>query len=413
MGPSGWSRFGVARGLRGLIGLLVVVGCVSLVFQLASGGARGAVSRPSGGAFAAASEPSVFLQSVSCSSRDVCTAVGQLFMNHSVTPVGEATPPPVAERWNGRSWSVQQMPAPSTSEGVDGLWVSCPTNDTCFAVGDFMERLNDVTFTAPLVERWAHGAWEIQQMPDLPVDPGNVGFDGVACTAANACMAVGGVGSEPLIERWNGSTWSRQPVPPAVGPIGPVSCTSRRACLAIGFRRPREGLPVVRWNGSRWRLLHARLPSRGFLTGSAEGDVTGLSCTSMRACVAVGGWFDERCPSIAGPTPCGQGRLAWRWDGSRWSMSADSSGDSYANVSCVSSAWCLASSDLSSVRHWDGTRWSTQTLPHKITLNYLSCVSKEACIGVGSSSVGVTGFKPLAVRWNGKRWIDVSRFSPG
>ena len=82
-----------------------------------------------------------------------------------------------------------------------------------------------------------------------------------------------------MVTEWDGLRWT-QPPPGADAVIGKtisvvgVSCTSARACTAVGF----DG-QVFEWNGA-----HAASQD----LGNVVSDFRGVSCTSRTACVAVG-----------------------------------------------------------------------------------------------------------------------------
>src|ERR1700733_1104256 len=142
MGPSGRSRVGVARGLRGLVGVLFAVVCfVGLAAVGFEGQALGAADTQRGEVLS--------LTDVACASPNACTAVGGVTSNPNT---------PMAERWNGRSWSLQNMPVPASGSTGDQLIpvygvlssVSCPSPNTCFAVGTL--DINN-PFPEPLVQR--------------------------------------------------------------------------------------------------------------------------------------------------------------------------------------------------------------------------------------------------------------------
>jgi hypothetical protein len=176
----------------------VVVGGL-LVLSLGGGAARSVGFPRSAGAVIGTPE-SVALTAVSCSSPRSCTAIGYL---------SSQPPRPVAERWNGTTWSLQRIPVPpdgffADDPASDLSSVSCPSAGECFAVvGQAWGA--DHAFIA----RWVHGAWVIQQSP--PGQPLYSWLNGVSCSAPRSCLAVGTApeGDEaPLFEWWNGARWS-------------------------------------------------------------------------------------------------------------------------------------------------------------------------------------------------------------
>lgn len=248
-----------------------------------------------------ASRPDVWLQSVACASARACTAVGVFDANRLALSLGNGVP--VAERWNGRQWSLQRMPDVPNGK-PDQLSISCPSQSECFVVGSVITSSIDSypRVEVPLVERWSNGAWSIQRMP-TPHDVSlpEVRLADVSCGAASVCMAVGSVGTvaSPLAERWDGRRWSVQRLAGrAQGTLSAASCTSKRACIAVGDGGNRGY--AEDWNGSRWS--RASLPTKGYLSAAAGGSISGLSCTSMTACMAVGAWGDYLSIGEPGPT---------------------------------------------------------------------------------------------------------------
>jgi hypothetical protein len=78
---------------------------------------------------------------------------------------------------------------------------------------------------------------------------------GVSCVSATACTAIGyyyfGSLAVPLIERWNGSSWSVMAAPNPSGStytqLESVACTSVTECMATGYYRKSTGgdLPLA------------------------------------------------------------------------------------------------------------------------------------------------------------------------
>lgn len=95
-----------------------------------------------------------------------------------------------------------------------------------------------------LANRWNGTTWTTQSTPSPGGAAGPDQLNGVSCTSASACIAVGtyATKSSPghtLVERWNGTTWTQQSTPSPGGPNGTqlngVSCTSATACIAAGY----------------------------------------------------------------------------------------------------------------------------------------------------------------------------------
>lgn len=226
------------------------------------------------------------LSGISCTSATACTAVGSYINStgHRVT---------LAERWNGTSWTVQPTPNPLGADSSDLKGVSCTSATACTAVGSYTSYVGTEGTQATLAERWNGTSWTIQSTPTGA--DGRL-LEGVSCTSATACTAVGeyrnGAGAVvTLAERWDGTSWAIQPTPNPTGAqlsyLQGVSCTSATACTAVGFSDG-NAPPVtlaMGWNGTGWTLQPTPDPTGG---QSASRRLEGVSCTTAPTCTAVG-----------------------------------------------------------------------------------------------------------------------------
>lgn len=171
------------------------------------------------------------LNAVSCRSARQCLAVGEYTANTG--SVG-----PLAEAWNGRAWSVEKTPAPAgahTSVLADAI---CPSASVCLAVGFAAAG----STSRPLAEQWNGRTWSIEPAPP---PPGSMHSEltGIWCRSARACVAVGyessGIVTRTLAQTWTGSAWSVTPTPDLVEPqataLSGVSCTAPDRCVAVGY----------------------------------------------------------------------------------------------------------------------------------------------------------------------------------
>jgi hypothetical protein len=321
------------------------------------------------------------------------------------------------------SWAIQPTPNPIGATISQLLGVSCPSVTACSAVG-FSINATSPKVRHTLAERWNGTAWKIQPSPDRGVTgPGRgSSLSAVSCTSASACMAVGfftngALISRTLAERWNGTAWKIQPTlnPSASTASGlqGVSCTSATACTAVGFFNTRSESELTlaeQWNGTAWKIQPTPNP-----VGSSINDLTAVSCTSADACTAVG-------VSI-GPT--GLITLAERWDGTAWTIQPiPNPGESNVlnGVSCSSASSCTAvgSGGLSGLdpvaEQWNGTSWVVLPTPGPVgasdtNLTSVSCLSAGDCTAVGLT---FTAGPPVVVaeRWSGTTWVVQHAPSP-
>jgi hypothetical protein len=320
---------------------------------------------------------------VSCTSATACTAVGR-YRNSSNLYVT------LAERWNGTAWLIQSTPNPSEAPGSVLNGVSCSSSEACIAVGSY--GLGSGGTYKSLAERWDGKEWSIVATVNPPEDL-DLSLAGVSCTSAEACTAVGyfvvGSSFKPLAERWNGTVWAIQETPsPTEGTsisLSGVSCTAAEACVAVGKYVNSAGHVVTlaeRRSGTEWAVQTTPNP-----TGSTSSSLSGVSCTSTTACTAVGSANIEGKEFPA---------LVERWNGTAWAIQETPSPkegkeSSLSGVSCTSAEACSAvgsHSGLSLVEQWNGKAWAIEEAPNptgatNIGLSGVSCTSSGFCVAAG------------------------------
>ena len=196
----------------------------------------------------------------------------------------------LAEQWNGSNWQMMRTANPKGAEEPDLAGVSCSSSTNCVAVGSYESTDG---FPDPIAESWNGTTWTVDSLPTFTI--GGL-LAGVSCPAADQCMAVGErfsfrAGEVGLALSWNGSAWTQTKVAKAPSGTGTaftsVSCNSADACEAVGDLSNEEtgtqtGIAEV-WNGTSWTLQSTPNPK-----GAAETILSGVSCTSGSECVAVG-----------------------------------------------------------------------------------------------------------------------------
>jgi hypothetical protein len=329
------------------------------------------------------------LLGVSCSSATACTGVGAYFY--------EEHSQPLAERLNGTQWTREAVPLPA--EVTDGAFeaVSCQSASVCVAVGWY---LNSTGESVTLAEQWNGSTWVVQPTPS-PAEVASASLDGVSCSSATMCIAVGTSYDAQkneraaIVERWNGTDWiaSTAALAGVETLLSSVSCTSETSCFAVGSARAevssaeRRKIVAEEWNGSSWSVAATISP------GGWSSELSSISCTTASACTAVGyAWSGE-----AYPVP-----LAERWNGSAWSIqtvpvSAEYQGSRLYSVSCPSLTTCYGvgthgSSESENqlgplAEEWNGSEWSSvaTTVPpeYQNVLAGVACSTETACATVG------------------------------
>jgi hypothetical protein len=153
---------------------------------------------------------------------------------------------PLAEHWNGTSWTLDSMPLPPSSgqplaSTGDTTGVSCTAATACTAVGNWEPNAGE---SQPLAERWDGSSWTPQTAADPSSSNANAGasLGEVSCTSATACNAVGGqspdgTGGQTLAEHWNGTKWTIVATPNLSSTddaLNGIVCASATACELIG-----------------------------------------------------------------------------------------------------------------------------------------------------------------------------------
>jgi hypothetical protein len=350
----------------------------------------------SGWMFQVVPEPVVgsALLGVSCVKSSDCTAVGN-------SPSGGGTVP-LIENWNGTNWAVTAAPAPAGATFSELTAVACTSPVSCLAVGDTQSGGKQV----PLAELWNGSKWKIKPVPK-PSGQKSSGLSGIACPSASKCFAVGSSNTndifKTLAEVWNGSKWLIQKAPsPAKDSLNAVSCRSASSCMAVG-----SGL-AERWNGKSWSLVKIAKP-RG-----TKADLTGVSCTKAGPCYAVGGNFVNSIGSS----------VAELWNGSKWSVqpvplntSADSS--LLDGVSCTTATNCTAAgfyhdstlgdrplAEDFSIRWQDVSPGPLSASATAAAFNGVSCAKAQSCLTVGTVEDGGQ-FSSFSEHWDGTGWTDL------
>ena len=380
------------------------------------------------------------LNSVSCSSTTACIAVGtwtELIVTGELEGIqtGEYRSWPLAERWNGTSWSLeynhtsQSIPLPLNTKEMGLNAVSCSSASACTAVGWYTEAYGSgVGLVRPVVERWNGSAWSPQAAPDPKSgeQEASATLIGVSCQTSSWCVAVGhyryGSGQRlPLAEVWQ--SWEERapewrvdspgyPEKTVEVGLSAISCSSVSACTAVG-NASREGsinheVPFAeRWTGTAWATQ--LMPTPGKAGTERFTVLTGVSCPSSSRCVAVG---------YSGPLHEGrEGKVeemfAEQWEGAEWSIQTVPGPNSSENaaldgVSCPSATACTAvgsyslasDDDLALTEHWNGAEWTARPSPYSssnppyLLQEMLSvfCASVEACmaVGVNTNATNVT-----------------------
>lgn len=207
-------------------------------------------------------------------------------------------------------------------------------------------------------------------------------FAQLSCTAPNACVAAGSDPCDgPLLERWDGTRWTRQTISDGRcnSPLLGVSCTSARWCVTTG-----DGLEI--WNGKRW--------SPGGPNNNSDGR---MWCPKARACAMIAtvgaeaDWWDWR-------------KLRSAFVSGSYRVNPD-----FADVSCRSPRSCVAVGDdgggYGVAAVWNGNRWRLQYPPHIGGFSSVACGARQCVIFSYDGATNV-------IVWDGTHFVRRSTGIP-
>ncbi len=355
-----------------------------------------------------------------CPDAQDCWSVGFDLLNKNRLVVN-----PLVEQWDGQSWSVVSTPAVPT-EGAALTAVTCVTSSDCWSVG--ATNPIDMGNVTPLAEQWDGSTWTVVAAP-IPTGAGGGYLRSVSCLSSSDCWAAGyttdaaGDPLDPLIEQWDGTAWSVVTAAPTGQPftqLNAVTCASPSDCWAAGTTGPQQPtdsvffiFPTVpgdqsvieHWDGRSWALVPSYVA-----TSPSGGYVAALTCVSADDCWASGSTTDDNgLPSSS---------LMQHWDGSSWSVVSTPPMPGVqgilSSLTCLSSQQCWAVGSTGTpggeqsynpvpvVEAWNGSAWSIEPSPNAVGLGLLSsvaCVRGDACWSVGSAVVSLgadqASFNPL------------------
>jgi hypothetical protein len=292
------------------------------------------------------------LDGVSCASTTFCMAVGAYY-DYAAGKIQT-----MAEKWNGENWS--RAGSPNTGPRGDQLSaVSCTGASSCMAAGSYYTNSGSVQTMA---EKWNGKNWSLVKSPNAS---GTLSDDllAVSCAGPAFCMAAGyaagATSSQTLAEKWNGTRWSLVSSPKVSGQdvqLSGVSCRGAGYCMAVGYLVGATFTSTLaeHWNGTRWSLV-----SSPDTSSTPDDSLNAASCPSTSFCVAAGQYADS----------ANFKTLAEKWNGTRWGLmsspnpdNSSLTGDQLFAVSCTGAGFCMAAgvdSNGSLIAKWNGNKWTT------------------------------------------------------
>ena len=281
-----------------------------------------------------------------------------------------------------------QVVTSPTVTGADLSAVSAVSPTDIWAVGS--------DSTGPLIENFNGTSWSVVAAP--AVSGGTL--TGVSALSKNDVWAVGSANGSPLVEFFNGTSWSVQASPTISGggTLNAVTAISPTDVWAVGNTGTSEGRGqlIENFNGTSWSVVQAP---------SSHGALTGISAVSSTDIFAVGGGGKDVPNQVL------------QFNGTTWSVLPNTPDAVAVDAISATDVWVVGSG---SIWNFNGTTWSQAAFSNGNTANTFAAISGTAsnniyAVGDGfSSSNGLqTGFGTIAAQWNGTSWSPVTSANPG
>jgi hypothetical protein len=245
--------------------------------------------------------------------------------------------------------------------------------------------------SGPLIENFNGTSWSVVPSPTVK----NGELSGVSALSSTDVWAVGSNGSgAPLVEQFNGTSWSVQTQPASSGSLAAVTAISPTDVWAVGGSGGAE--LIENFNGTSWSVVQAPF--------SGNASLSGISAISSTDVFAVG--------ATAGEHSTNQ---VLQFNGTAWSeLSSLPSGQEAAQAVDAISPTDVWTVGVSGAWNFNGTSW-TQVLPSVGDLVAISGTSANNIFAVGDA---VTPDGPLdgvtvVEQWNGTSWSSVTSANPG
>jgi hypothetical protein len=306
--------------------------------------------------------------------------------------------------FNGTTWeAVAKVAGGGTLADVSAL-----NADNAWAAGTLG--------SAPLAEHWNGKSWSQVATASLNGNTGS--FDSILALSATDAWAAGDVLAggeiiEPLFEHWNGKTWTEVAGARAEGFILKLAGTGPTDVWAVGYT---PGLSVStplieHFNGAQWQKVAAPFPG----VGAELFSVVALSPTNAWAVgqsslAEVGNAQQIRESPVQ--------TLIEHWDGQSWQVIASPNIGTPSvfqrnvlyGVAALSASdiWAAgqfqlpdgSDSQLTLALHWDGTAWSISPVPDVGVANGYRGVavaqpSTVILVGIGAFGGGLPDQSPL------------------
>jgi len=245
-----------------------------------------------------------------------------------------------------------------------------------------------------------------------------VGLLGAAGTASTAVSTT----SRPLIEHWDGNSWTQETLPTKAGDqagfesVTAISPTDVWALAAYRY--------AYHWDGSSWQQVALRVPRQ---TAARGLHVYGAAAVSGTDVWAVGSFRTRTAQSDYEGT-----QLIEHWDGRSWRIAPSPRFRGLTELVDVAAlsprnVWAVGYNDRQHglsrnlVLHWNGAKWKRVPCPRPgdaSALQSIAAISPRSIWTVGWSWHFEQApkvkheYRTLTLHWNGRKWKKVRSPNP-
>ena len=305
-------------------------------------------------------------------------------------------------------------PALSADSGHTLNDVSMLSADDAWAVGS--RTAGSVTLT--WVRHWDGAAWKQVPSPS-PGSQENL-LRSVATISPTDVWAVGGqrdVGDSderPLVEHWDGTSWSIVDQPADKGRAYSVGASGPDDVWVVG------DLPISEhWDGTTWTDTTLELPE---VTPPYR--VTLMLPYDVVALSAHNAWLIGIYDAQNGTGGYERKILAEHWDGTAWHVVSVPQGTTWVypfeiRASSAHDIWAVGATEFRErafIAHYDGHAWTSTTQSlyegQSALLTGVSAIAPDDVWAVGyhgNNKHGIDKYYPFAEHWDGSQWtVDES-----
>lgn len=336
---------------------------------------------------------------------------------------GLGGPPLTTAHWRA-------VPSPNTPLAVNALTgITVRTSTDAWAWGDANVAPTNGSGTAsnpiqtPLVEHWDGHQWRIVATPQPP-EGGQI--TSLVAVAPDDAWAVGNqltggpenTGSGPLLEHWDGRTWTVVPGGAINGNLSALAALSPDDIWAVGFTGDNVDPGVIgHWDGREWRSIAHPAPRGGVqfnsISAVAPDDIWAAGRVTQGVGEVFEHWDGTRWTIVPSPPPGGIGPLAPHR--LLYAISAISANDVWA-AGVEDPAIPFPNGALPLFEHWDGHTWSVVPSPSLTgSISDIAALGPDDVWAVGIQNFGLDSGQVgqgLIEHWDGQQWSVVANPTP-